>query len=92
MVQELAERFHAALEKETVTEEEGEVQARQVMEELELPEMRVSSLEKILWFPKGSIPEEGSPGNSEDFLWQADLSKAAAGYRYTFTRKTNGLF
>lgn len=90
--QELAERFHAALEKETVTEEEGEVQARQVMEELELPEMRVSSLEKILWFPKGSIPEEGSPGNSEDFLWQADLSKAAAGYRYTFTRKTNGLF
>lgn len=88
----LAEKFQAVLKKETISAEEGERQAGQVMKELGLPEMGVSSYEKILWFPGGAIPEMGSAGSSEDFLWQADLDRADVGYRYTFTRKTGGLF
>lgn len=87
-----AEEFETVMKKETISAEDGEKQARQVMEELGLPAMGVSSYEKIVWFPKGAIPEMESAGNSEDFLWQADLTRADVGYRYTFARETRGLF
>lgn len=89
---EVLNRFQKEMEAETITIEEGMRVVENMMDELEMPEMKLASSERILWFPDNAIPENDSPGSSEDFLWQADLTKTKSGYKYTYTRDTNGLF
>lgn len=89
---ELLEGFVRAFDKNEMTQEAGREQAELLMEELEMPEMSLEDYDRVLWFPNGAMPELSSPGTQDDFVWQADLTQAATGYLYTFTRNIGGLF
>ena len=49
-----------------------------------------SYAEPVLWFPEGSYQEDLA-NTYYDSLWQADLSRAEAGYVYTFHNEISGL-
>lgn len=85
----LLQRFETAIDKETLTLEEGLTLAQTLLSDLNINDMELLSTQRTLWFPKGAIPE--NIRSTEDVMWQADLEKAKQGYEYTFSRAINGL-
>lgn len=71
--------------------EQGETQADQILKDLAIKNVSLSSYEKGLWFPKGAMPDNKGAGLQEDELWQADLEQAEVGYRYVFSQNIEGL-
>lgn len=88
----LLKQYEVCLEQnEIIDEKDGQVQAEQVLEDLDIGNMELLSSEKILWFPTGAYPEQDYPGFGEDFMWQGDLEQAEAGYQYIFSPFVGGI-
>lgn len=79
-----------AFNQETITLDEGQKQAEQVLKDLGIQDMTVLSTQKALWFPKGAYTETLYSG-FEDDLPEADIEQAKSGYIYTFTQTVGGL-
>lgn len=88
----LLDQYEACLDQnEDVNESEGKKQAKQVLKDLEISNVEFSSSEQVLWFPKEAFPERDFLGYWTDHLWQGDLSRAEAGYQYTFLNFVEGI-
>lgn len=87
----LLSKYEARLNQAPFSEEEGKKQAKKVLSELNISGMKLSSTDKILWFPKGAIPDKQSVGLFDDLFWQGDLEKAKAGYLYVFSPSIDGI-
>lgn len=88
---ELLGQYEARLKEEPFGEDEGEKQAEKVLSDLDITDMKLSSSQKVLWFPKGAIPDKQTAGLFDDLFWQGDLGKAKAGYQYVFSPSINGI-
>ena len=70
----------------------GAAQAEQVIKELGIADMSLSSEEQVLWFPQNSYTEGSDRiGESDDLWWMADPAATECGYRYIFSREIGGL-
>lgn len=70
----------------------GATQAEQVIKELEIDDMSLSSAEQVLWFPQNSYTEGSDRiGQTNDLWWLADPAATEGGYRYIFSREIGGL-
>ena len=70
----------------------GAAQAEQVIKELGIADMSLSSEEQVLWFPQNSYTEGSDRiGESDDLWWMADSAATECGYRYIFSREIGGL-
>lgn len=91
-IEELLSKYEACLDQQTaVNEAEVKKLAEQVLKDLDIKNMKLSSSEKILWFPKGAYPVKDYPGFGEDYVWQGDLTKAEVGYQYIFSPYIEGI-
>lgn len=88
----LYEQYKACLEQsDIISEEDGKTQAEQLLEDLDISNMEISSMEQVLWFPNSMAYKAKEIGFGEDYLWQVDLAQAVAGYQYTFSSYINGI-
>ena len=70
----------------------GAAQAEQVIKELGIADMSLSSEEQVLWFPQNSYTEGSDRiGQTNDLWWMADPAATECGYRYIFSREIGGL-
>ena len=70
----------------------GVAQAEQVIKELGIADMSLSSEEQVLWFPQNSYTEGSDRiGETNDLWWMADSATTECGYRYIFSREIGGL-
>lgn len=70
----------------------GAAQAEQVIKELGISDMSLSSEEQVLWFPQNSYTEgSDSIGETDDLWWMTDPAVTECGYRYIFSREIGGL-
>lgn len=85
-------QFEAYYENDTFDWAEGEAQAEQVLEDLQIDGMSLASKERVLWFSDTTYPKgELRAGESDDLYWLADPAEAEFGYQYTFSRAIGGL-
>lgn len=85
-------QFETYYENDTFDRAEGEAQARQVLEDLQIDGMSTASEERILWFSDSIYPKgELRAGESYDLYWLVDPAEAEFGYQYTFSRSIGGL-
>ncbi len=87
---ELLNQYQNALGQYTRSLEDGQRQAEKLMDDLGVPEMKLLSADKTLWFPEDGMPDVRY-GQPDDFYWQADPEEARAGYKYVFTRAFGGI-
>lgn len=70
----------------------GAAQAEQMIKELGIADMSLSSEEQVLWFPQNSYTEGSDRiGETNDLWWMADPTVTECGYRYIFSREIGGL-
>ncbi len=88
----LYDQYKACLgQSNMISEEDGKTQAERLLEDLDISNMEVSSIEQVLWFPNSMAYKAKEIGFGEDYLWQVDLTQAVAGYQYTFSTYVNGI-
>lgn len=78
------------MDKEGIDSKQGQKQAEKVLEDLGITDMKMLSVQKTIYFPKGEI-RTPDLGLDFDNIWQADFEKGKQGYEYTFTRAIGGL-
>lgn len=85
--------YREAMQQGAMDMEEGEKQAKQILEDLEIRGVELSSAERTLWFPKETFYPKGEADQFlNDQIWRADPKQAETGYLYVFTRGQGGLF
>lgn len=88
----LYDQYQACLEQsDRISEEDGKTQAKQLLEDLGISNMEVSSIEPGLWVPYCMGYKVREIGFGEDYYWQVDLEQAVSGYQYTFSSYINGI-
>lgn len=88
--EQLLDQCTAMMREQNIDQEEGRRQAEAFLEEMGITDKSCSYAEPVLWFPEGSYQEDLA-NTYYDSLWQADLSRAEAGYVYTFHNEISGL-
>ena len=88
--QKILDQFTSVMEQPPFTLEEGQKQAEQLLDELDIQNMSLSSTDKLLWYPKGIIADD-ELGHFEDQLWQLNPQEGKAGYEYIFVPAVGGI-
>lgn len=85
-------QFESQFENQSFEASDGEIQAKKILEDLEIKDMSVEAQEPILWFSKESYPKgEVMIGETHDLFWLVNPEEAEYGYRYTYSRAIGGL-
>lgn len=83
--------YEAALNTEDFSVDQGQKQAKALLEELNIQNMELHDTEKALWFPSGAFPDNEAE-DTENRLWLGNPEDGQFAYTYIFSRNIGGLF